>query len=74
MATNQKLTVGLDLGDRSSRYCILDEAGEVVRADKVATTKAFTAVKNQGAGASGHHITESRIPVGPPSFKTRRSE
>ena len=26
----QKLTIGLDLGDRSSWYCILDEAGEVV--------------------------------------------
>ena len=24
-----KLTIGLDLGDRSSYYCILDEAGEV---------------------------------------------
>src|SRR5260370_40423761 len=23
-----KLTIGLDLGDRSSHYCILDEAGE----------------------------------------------
>jgi hypothetical protein len=29
----------VDLGDRSSRYCILDEAGEVVRADNVPTTK-----------------------------------
>jgi transposase len=25
-----QLTVGLDLGDRSSSYCVLDEAGEVV--------------------------------------------
>src|SRR5271156_5177607 len=25
-----KLTIGLDLGDRSSHYCILDEAGEVI--------------------------------------------
>ena len=25
----QKLTIGLDLGDRSSWYCVLDEAGEV---------------------------------------------
>ena len=25
-----KLTVGLDLGDRSSHYCILDEAGNVI--------------------------------------------
>src|ERR1700732_1524100 len=34
----QKLTVGLDLGDRSSWYCGLEEAGEVVLEQKVATT------------------------------------
>jgi len=36
----QRLTVGLDLGDRNSRYCILDEAGEKVSEDKLPTTKA----------------------------------
>ena len=25
-----QLTIGLDLGDRSSHYCILDEAGNVI--------------------------------------------
>jgi len=25
----QKLTIGLDLGDRSSWYCVLDESGTV---------------------------------------------
>jgi len=40
LAAKQKLTVGLDLGDKSSRYCILDEAGEVVNEDQVPTTKA----------------------------------
>ncbi len=25
-----KLTIGLDLGDRTSHYCILDEAGQVM--------------------------------------------
>jgi len=35
----QKLTVGLDLGDHWSRYCILDEAGEKVSEDKLPTTK-----------------------------------
>jgi transposase len=33
-----KLTIGLDLGDRSSWYCMLNEAGEVVGERKVATT------------------------------------
>ncbi|HEX4593284.1 MAG TPA: IS110 family transposase [Bryobacteraceae bacterium] len=35
----RKLTIGLDLGDRSSRYCILDEQGEVLSEGSVATTK-----------------------------------
>jgi hypothetical protein len=30
--------VGLDLGDRSSWYCVLNEAGEVLLEQKVATT------------------------------------
>jgi len=44
MRTNGKnifqgqLTVGLDLGDRSSAYCILNEAGEIVFEHKLATT------------------------------------
>jgi transposase len=36
--SGQKLTIGLDLGDRSSWYCVLDEAGEVVLEQKLATT------------------------------------
>src|SRR5208282_1448921 len=34
----QKLTIGLDLGDRWSWYCVLDEAGEVLLEQKLATT------------------------------------
>ena len=26
----QKLTIGLDLGDRWSFYCVLDEAGKII--------------------------------------------
>src|SRR5216684_1045765 len=33
-----KLTIGLDLGDRSSWYCVLDERGEVVLEQKLGTT------------------------------------
>ncbi len=36
--SEQKLTVGLDLGDRSSWYCVLDEAGAIVREQKLGTT------------------------------------
>jgi transposase len=34
---NQQLTIGLDLGDRSSFYCVLNGAGEVILETKVAT-------------------------------------
>src|SRR5580693_5653693 len=34
----QKLTIGLDLGDRSSWYCVLNEAGEVVLEQRLGTT------------------------------------
>jgi len=33
-----KLTIGLDLGDRWSCYCVLDEAGEIILEQKVAMT------------------------------------
>jgi hypothetical protein len=33
-----KQTIGLDLGDRSSWYCLLDEVGEVLREQKLGTT------------------------------------
>jgi hypothetical protein len=35
----EKLTIGLDLGDRSSRYCVLDEQGDVILEGSVATTR-----------------------------------
>ena len=34
----QKLTVGLDLGDRWSWYCVLDEAGKIRLEQRVSTT------------------------------------
>jgi hypothetical protein len=36
--SEQKLTIGLDLGDRWSWYCLLDEVGEVVQEQKLGTT------------------------------------
>jgi hypothetical protein len=33
-----KLTVGLDLGDRSSWYCVLDAAGSVLLEQRLSTT------------------------------------
>jgi len=34
----QKLTIGVDLGDRWSFYGVLDEAGKIILEQKVATT------------------------------------
>jgi transposase len=36
--SEQKLTIGFDLGDRSSWYCVLDEQGEVVLEQRLSTT------------------------------------
>ena len=36
--SGQKLTIGLDLGDRSSCYCVLDETGHILVEGKVPTT------------------------------------
>ena len=34
----QRLTIGLDLGDRSSWYCVLEESGAVLLEQKLSTT------------------------------------
>ena len=40
-----KLTIGLDLGDRASAYCVLNDAGEIVLERKLATSpKAMTEI------------------------------
>src|SRR5450755_498422 len=36
--SDQELTIGLDLGDRSSWYCVLEETGEVLLEQKLGTT------------------------------------
>lgn len=33
------ITIGMDLGDRTSRYCVVDRTGEVVKEGSVATTR-----------------------------------
>jgi len=36
----QSVTIGMDLGDKTSRDCVLSDEGEIVREGQVATTKA----------------------------------
>lgn len=35
-----KITIGIDLGDRQSQVCEVDEAAQIVREEKIATTRA----------------------------------
>ena len=50
----QKLTIGLDLGDRSSWYCVLNAAGEVLLEQKLGTTP--KAMKEVLGGMPGSRI------------------
>ncbi len=38
-AATFKTTTGLDLGDKASRFCVINEAGEVVERDRCATSR-----------------------------------
>src|SRR5215475_2620674 len=38
-AATERLTIGLDLGDRNSRYCILSEAGDAISTGSLPTSK-----------------------------------
>ena len=37
--TTDRMTIGMDLGDKTSRYCVLNGGGEIVREGRSATTK-----------------------------------
>jgi len=39
-SAQERVTIGMDLGDKTSRYCMLDNDGEILREGQVATTKA----------------------------------
>jgi hypothetical protein len=45
---DHQLTIGLDLGDRFSHYCILNEAGEVIGERNLPTTPRES--RNSSAG------------------------
>ena len=37
--TQERVTIGMDLGDKTSRYCMLSNEGEILREEQVTTTK-----------------------------------
>ncbi len=62
-----KLTIGLDLGDRSSWYCLLDEVGEVLQEQKLSTTpKAMREVFGSHAALSHRAGDRDAFAVGEP--------
>jgi hypothetical protein len=67
----QKLTIGLDLGDRSSWYCMLDGSGAVLREQKLGTTpKAMQEVfggmpRSRIALETGMHFTVGQPAIAP---------
>ena len=44
------ITIGLDLGDKTSRYCVVGDNGEVMSEGSVATTRKAVAQKFTGMG------------------------
>ena len=56
LSTEQKLTIGIDLGDQSSRYCILNAAGEIVNENKMPTSRA-------GCDAQFSQLAPARIAI-----------
>ena|ERR1700690_2609875 len=64
----QKLTVGLDLRDRSSWYCVLNEAGEVLLEQKLAATP--KAMQDFGTSVALGAVHAKRVQV--PSISESR--
>ncbi len=74
MASKERLTIGLDLGDMTSRYCILSEAGEVVSEGSVATSKSRDqfVIRKDGVEPSGAGSGDA-FPVGEPADREPRA-
>ena len=47
-ASQGPITIGMDLGDKTSRYCVLDDQGDIVGEGGVATTRKALAEKFGG--------------------------
>jgi transposase len=47
---NGPITIGIDLGDKTSRYCVLDSAGEIIKEEGIASTRKALAQRFGGLG------------------------
>jgi hypothetical protein len=59
-----KLTIGLDLGDRFSHYCILDESGKVILEHNLPTTPKGMHQVSARFRAAGSHWKPGPTPPG----------
>ena len=64
---NPSLTIGLDLGDRSSWYCVLDEAGESFWNRKLSTTPKAMKQASQDAAQPDRAGDRDAFAVGQPA-------
>lgn len=62
-----QLTIGLDLGDRSSCYCVLDENGEIIREQKIPTTGRNAASIREDGSESHSDGDRNAFSLGEPS-------
>jgi len=70
--SRQQLTIGLDLGDRNSWLCVVDEAGQIQLEQRVRTNaKALREVFGTMPRGSGSHWKSGRIRQDPRA-KTKR--
>src|SRR5438045_5109657 len=66
--SEQKLTIGLDLGDRSSHYCVLDESGGILVESKVSHEPQCDAGGVRVDAAESHCFGDGdALPVGKPA-------
>ena len=57
-----QLTIGLDLGDRTSHYCVLNEAGKIILEQELATTpKGLKRGVQQDSARVGSHWKPEHI-------------
>ena len=62
--SQQKLTIGLDLGDRNSWYCVLDEADQIQLEERVRTNaKALSEVFGRIPRNRGKRGTDGTDPI-----------
>jgi len=66
--SRQKLTIGLDLGDRNSWYCVLDEAGRIQLEQRVRTTAKALQEVLAPCRAAGSHWKSGRTHPGSAAY------